>query len=216
MAKNTNKSKSAKSKNNKASKAKKAPAKKSASKKAVAKKAAPAPAPVAEPETNEVVSNNVEEKELSVLEVHNQKFQEILSNIQALKSQLIQVTSQVKALQKTSEKDIKKFIKQTKKNTRKAKSRAPSGFVKPARISKELASFLGKPVGTEMARTEVTREINTYIRSHNLQDPNNGRIIKADKKLRTLLNLKKEDELTYFNLQRYMSPHFAKKGHPVV
>ena len=216
MAKNTNKSKSAKKSKSTVTEAKKAPAKKTASKKAVAKKSAPAPAPVAEPETNEVVSNNVEEKELSVLEVHNQKFQEILSNIQALKTQLIQVTSQVKSLQKTSEKDIKKFIKQTKKNTRKAKSRAPSGFVKPARISKELASFLGKPVGTEMARTEVTREINTYIRSHNLQDPNNGRIIKADKKLRTLLNLKKEDELTYFNLQRYMSPHFAKKGQPVV
>ena len=216
MAKNTNKSKSAKKSKSTVTKAKKAPAKKTASKKAVAKKSAPAPAPVAEPETNEVVSNNVEEKELSVLEVHNQKFQEILSNIQALKTQLIQVTSQVKSLQKTSEKDIKKFIKQTKKNTRIAKSRAPSGFVKPARISKELASFLGKPVGTEMARTEVTREINTYIRSHNLQDPNNGRIIKADKKLRALLNLKKEDELTYFNLQRYMSPHFAKKGQPVV
>ena len=215
MAKNTNKSKSTKKSKSTATKAKKAPAKKAASKKVVAKKPAPEPV-VAEPETNEVVSNNVEEKELSVLEVHNQKFQEILSNIQALKTQLIQVTSQVKSLQKTSEKDIKKFIKQTKKNTRKAKSRAPSGFVKPARISKELASFLGKPVGTEMARTEVTREINTYIRSHNLQDPNNGRIIKADKKLRTLLNLKKEDELTYFNLQRYMSPHFAKKGHPVV
>ena len=215
MAKNTNKSKSAKKSKSTTTKAKKAPAKKAASKKVVAKKPAPEPV-VAEPETNEVVSNNVEEKELSVLEVHNQKFQEILSNIQALKTQLVQVTSQVKSLQKSSEKDIKKFIKQTKKNTRKAKSRAPSGFVKPARISKELASFLGKPVGTEMARTEVTREINTYIRSHNLQDPNNGRIIKADKKLRSLLNLKKEDELTYFNLQRYMSPHFAKKGHPVV
>ena len=215
MAKNTNKSKSAKKSKSTTTKAKKAPAKKAASKKVVAKKPAPEPV-VAEPETNEVVSNNVEEKELSVLEVHNQKFQEILSNIQALKTQLVQVTSQVKSLQKSSEKDIKKFIKQTKKNTRKAKSRAPSGFEKPARISKELASFLGKPVGTEMARTEVTREINTYIRSHNLQDPNNGRIIKADKKLRSLLNLKKEDELTYFNLQRYMSPHFAKKGHPVV
>ena len=95
-------------------------------------------------------------------------------------------------------------------------TRAPSGFVKPAPISDELAGFLGIPTGSEMARTEVTREINTYIRSHKLQDPNNGRIINADSKLRKLLNLKKEDELTYFNLQRYMSPHFAKKGHPVV
>ena len=61
-----------------------------------------------------------------------------------------------------------------------------------------------------MARTEVTLEINTYIRAHNLQDPNNGRRIFADAKLRKLLKLTKEDELTYFNLQRYMSPHFAK------
>jgi upstream activation factor subunit UAF30 len=61
-----------------------------------------------------------------------------------------------------------------------------------------------------MARTEVTREINVYIRKHDLQDPKNGRRILADAKLCTLLKLKKDDELTYFNLQRFMSPHFAK------
>ena len=61
-----------------------------------------------------------------------------------------------------------------------------------------------------MARTEVTREINTYIREHKLQDKDNGRKIIADKKLTSLLKLKKGDELTYFNLQKYMSPHFAK------
>ena len=61
-----------------------------------------------------------------------------------------------------------------------------------------------------MARTEVTREINAYIREHKLQDKENGRKIIADKKLTGLLKLKKGDELTYFNLQKYMSPHFAK------
>ena len=65
---------------------------------------------------------------------------------------------------------------------------------------------------TEMARTEVTREINAYIREHKLQDKDNGRKIIADKKLTGLLKLKKGDELTYFNLQKYMSPHFAKAG----
>ena len=63
-----------------------------------------------------------------------------------------------------------------------------------------------------MARTEVTREINGYIRQHSLQDKDNGRKINPDTKLRTLLKIKKNDELTYFNLQRYMSPHFAKQG----
>ena len=69
-----------------------------------------------------------------------------------------------------------------------------------------------KSPGTEMARTEVTREINSYIRANKLQDPKNGRRILADSKLRKLLKLKKTDELTYFNLQRYMSPHFPKSG----
>ena len=61
-----------------------------------------------------------------------------------------------------------------------------------------------------MARTEVTREINQYIRQHNLQDKDNGRKINPDKQLATLLKIPPGDELTYFNLQRYMSPHFAK------
>jgi upstream activation factor subunit UAF30 len=82
--------------------------------------------------------------------------------------------------------------------------------VKPTRISDELASFLGKEKGTEMARTSVTRDINAYIRSNNLQDKENGRQINPDTKLATLLKLEKSDVLTYFNLQRYMSPHFAK------
>ena len=61
-----------------------------------------------------------------------------------------------------------------------------------------------------MARTEVTREINGYIREHKLQDKDNGRIILPDTKLKGLLKIKKGEELTYFNLQKYMSPHFAK------
>jgi chromatin remodeling complex protein RSC6 len=79
-------------------------------------------------------------------------------------------------------------------------------------ISTELASFLGKTEGTEMARTEVTREINAYIRENQLQDKTNGRRIIADNKLTSLLKLAAGEELTYFNLQRYMSPHFAKSG----
>ena len=61
-----------------------------------------------------------------------------------------------------------------------------------------------------MARTDVTREINQYIRTNSLQDKENGRKINPDTKLAALLKLKKSDELTYFNLQKYMSPHFAK------
>ena len=118
--------------------------------------------------------------------------------------------SEFRSLEKKWTRDVKTAQKQSSKRKRKAGNRAPSGFVKPTKISDELASFLGKEKGTEMARTDVTREINAYIRANKLQDQDNGRKIIPDTKLAALLKLKKSDELTYFNLQKYMSPHFAK------
>jgi chromatin remodeling complex protein RSC6 len=128
--------------------------------------------------------------------------------------QLAGFFNSVKADFKLLEKLVSRELKNAQKiSSRKKKSngnRAPSGFVKPTRISDELAQFLGKTIGTEMARTDVSKEINAYIRSHDLQDKANGRKINADVKLATLLKLNKEDELTYFNLQRYMKHHFIK------
>ena len=180
--------------------------KKTASKKATAAKAAP-PAPAAPVEKTVVAAPPV-----NTVPSLSDSFQELVGQLAVLRSQLTSVTGQVRALQKRSERELKNAQKAGRKRARKTGNRAPSGFVKPTKISKELAKFLGKPHGTEMARTEVTREINTYIRAHKLQDPKNGRRILADSKLRTLLKLKKDDELTYFNLQRYMSPHFAKSA----
>jgi len=87
--------------------------------------------------------------------------------------------------------------------------REPSGFVKPTKITDELADFLEKPHGIEMPRTQVTREINFYIRANNLAD---GRNIHPDANLMNLLKIPHGEVLTYFNLQKYMSPHFYKNG----
>ena len=108
--------------------------------------------------------------------------------------------------------ELKLAQKTGAKRKRKTGNRAPSGFVKPTLISDELATFLEKPSGTEMARTDVTREINKYIRAHDLQDKSNGRKINPDTKLSSLLKLNDTDELTYFNLQKYMSIHFQKSA----
>jgi upstream activation factor subunit UAF30 len=135
---------------------------------------------------------------------------EFLAKLQQLGALLSTLKAEYRSLEKQWSRELKSAQKQSSKRKRKAGNRAPSGFVKPTRISDELASFLEKPTGTEMARTEVTREINVYIRNHNLQDKANGRKINPDTKLASLLKLKKTDELTYFNLQKYMSPHFAK------
>jgi hypothetical protein len=84
-----------------------------------------------------------------------------------------------------------------------------SGFLTPSLISDELATFLGKPAGTEMARTVVSKELNSYIQSYGLQ---NGRQINPDEKLRKLLRLSDGDELTYFNLHKYLKHHFIIKN----
>jgi len=89
-------------------------------------------------------------------------------------------------------------------------ARRPSGFIIPSRISDELAKFLNVPAGTLLARTQVSKLINEYIRNNNLQSANNSRVINTDAKLRKLLNAKPTDEVTYFNLQRFMKPHFTR------
>lgn len=137
------------------------------------------------------------------------------SKLQAAHATWTTLRSEFRLLERQTARELKNAAKASLKKRRKVGNRAPSGFVKPTLISNELAGFLGKPEGSEMARTEVTREINKYIRTNNLQDKENGRKINPDKKLTSLLKLKKGDELTYFNLQRYMSPHFAKAASAV-
>jgi upstream activation factor subunit UAF30 len=143
---------------------------------------------------------------------------EFSAKLQQLSVVISSLKTEFRTLEKKWAREIKAALKQSSKRKRKAGNRAPSGFVKPTRISDELAKFLEKPSGTEMARTEVTRDVNKYIRTNNLQDKENGRKINPDSKLAALLKLKKTDELTYFNLQKYMSHHFAKatKDVPVV
>lgn len=135
-------------------------------------------------------------------------FSDVLTQINGLRTQITALSSQIRAIRARSERELRLAQKVTKR--RKNPNRKPSGFVKPALISPELATFLNKPKGSEMARTDVTREINAYIKEHNLQNPENRRFINPDAKLRKLLKLGKTDELSYFNLQKYMSPHFTK------
>lgn len=142
-------------------------------------------------------------------------FSEFSGRLNQLSSQFTALKNEFRGLEKRALRELKAAQKLSAKKQRKNTNRQPSGFVKPTKISNELATFLGKEPGTEMARTEVTREINKYIRAHNLQDSSNGRMINPDKSLRTLLKIPSSEQLTYFNLQRYMSPHFAKMGQSV-
>lgn len=169
---------------------------------------APQPEPVVSQSTSSPSPSEeqLESTELTELSTQSGEF---LSRLNRWVSEGASLKAEFKALEKRWSRELKNAQK-SKKRAKRGGNRSPSGFVKPTKISDELARFLEKPLGTEMARTEVTKEINNYIRANGLQDKDNGRKIIPDTKLSSLLKIDKGQELTYFNLQRYMSPHFPK------
>ena len=168
-----------------------------------------APAPVAVTPAPVAVATETAVDETDAL---GEQFSEFMIKLQQVGSVFTSLKNDFRLLEKQVLRQMKQAKRLSSKRAKGKGNRQPSGFVKPTLVSDDLASFLGKPSGSEMARTEVTREINKYIRAKNLQDPANGRHIIPDAALAKLLSLKPTDELTYFNLQKYMSPHFPKSG----
>ena len=130
--------------------------------------------------------------------------------------QLSALKMEVKLVEKHVSKELRVLDKLNAKKNKNKGNRAPSGFVKPTKISDELAVFLGRESGSLMARTDVTKQITAYVRSNNLQAKENGRLILADEKLKKLLKYDEKtitdptQQLSYFNLQKYLSCHFEK------
>lgn len=141
----------------------------------------------------------------------------VITHIQTLQGEISNLSTQLSSLRKsltTLQKEYSKERKQWQKLQNKKKSggsgvKHQSGIAKPGFISPALCNFIGVSEGTEMARTEVIKFVNKYIKDKQLQDKNNKKIIVPDAKLQTLLQSKKSDEITYFNLQTFMKPHYA-------
>lgn len=173
------------------------------------------PAPVVEettvPVVEETTSVVVEAESVPVVEVD--KFVVVLDRLQRFAAEVKDTILLVKALQKEFQKVQKSSVKKTKKSSPLAsnKPRTPSGFAKPTKLSDDLCGFLGVPSGSEMARTEVTRVINEYIKKNSLQDTADKRTIVPDTKLMSILKLGEGEKLTYFNLQTYIKHHFHRE-----
>ena len=88
----------------------------------------------------------------------------VLTKLQSAQAILVSLRSEVNELKRQHARELRAANKANKRRKTNA-NRAPSGFVKPTLISNELAAFLGKPEGSVLARTEVTREVNAYIRT---------------------------------------------------
>jgi chromatin remodeling complex protein RSC6 len=96
------------------------------------------------------------------------------------------------------------------KSKRGRKKGQATGLSKPFPVSNLLCEFIGKPVGTEMARAEVTKYLHQYIKEHNLQDQNNRQYFRPDPALQSLFKLSPNDEsrMHLFSVQKHMNEHF--------
>ncbi len=138
------------------------------------------------------------------------QFDNLVQTLNMLKTQINNITSEVKQLEKNVKKEMKIVQKESSKKKKKGGNKSPSGFAKPCKISNDLCKFLGKEEGTEMARTEVTKHIISYIDTHDLKKKENKRQIEMDDNLKKLLDVEEGGQLTYFNIQKYMNKHFLK------
>ena len=139
------------------------------------------------------------------------KFGGILNTLGSFRAQITMLQNQVRSLEKVVNKTMKTMAREAKKNKSKG-NRKPSGFAVPTNISKDLCDFMGKPGGSQVARTEVTQYIIQYIKQKDLQWAENRKIIKPDERLKKLLGVEDNEEVTYFNLQKFMNKHFVKKS----
>lgn len=139
--------------------------------------------------------------------------------LESLANDMIKMAKRVLEVSRLARKDFAKQVKKAEQGGKKRRAKNADGssthsnsvFLQPSKISPALAKFCGVTAETMISRTDATRKIAAYIKEHNLQNPENRREILSDATLISLFALTSEDKLNYFNLQRYIKPHFIKE-----
>ena len=139
------------------------------------------------------------------------KFTELLRDF----NNHVEAGRQMSARLKLLQKEMGKKGKRTPRQVDPDAPKKMSALQKPVVISNELCEFLGFEKDSEHSRQEVTTVINKYIKDKELQDPENRRYIKLEGS-ESALALKKllrdpDQPVTFFNIQRYLKPHYPAK-----
>ena len=85
--------------------------------------------------------------------------------------------------------------------------KANTAFMKPVTPDAALAAVVG---ADPLPRTEITKKLWDYIKSNDLQNPENRREILADAKLKPIFDGK--DKVTMFEMTKLVSNHVVKKA----
>lgn len=192
-----------------------APVEKKVAKSAATPKAAPAPAPVVETPAPVVEDKKLTTSEDVVNVVNNVVLQ--------LKAEIANAKARKDREAASTLNDAVKHLNSIRKPIDKlARSKPPrkqisidankNGFLKPVKISPELAKFLGCPEDEMKSRVQVTQAICKYIQDKDLQNPKNRREILVDDTLQSLLRFDPavDGNLAYYQIQSRIQPHFIK------
>jgi len=90
------------------------------------------------------------------------------------------------------------------RKTNTAKGKAAGALAKPVQPDGVLAAVVGSD---PLPRTELTKKLWEYIREHKLQDAQDRRRIRADDRLRAVLD--GQDSVTMFELTKFVNRHLA-------
>tara|TARA_B100001094_G_scaffold296342_1_gene318470 strand:- start:292 stop:726 length:435 start_codon:yes stop_codon:yes gene_type:complete len=118
-----------------------------------------------------------------------------------------EILQKLKKLEKENRTIIRKL---NKLNNRFGDDTHVCSFSKPTKMSKELCKFLKVSEDTMYSRTDVTKCINQYINQNSLHGKDKREIV-LDSNLRTIIDIPEDVVLTYFNLQKYLAPHYIKE-----
>ncbi len=184
---------------------------KKAGRKAAATTSAPVSAPAPAPVATTPVATETPAGPTTTLD---DDLKSVLTTLTSLRETISGMITEVKRLDKRVHREIKD-ARRRKRRVRaegeEGAKRGPSIFEIPTKVTDELCVFLGKPKGTLISRSNVTKELNEYVKRKELKNKHN---ITPDAPLRKLLQVPESDQLTYFNLQKYLNKHYIKEAKP--
>ena len=161
--------------------------------------------------SEETIDKIMETENTSEKDKMKDQFDKLLSTLSNFRTQITAMQQEVRLIEKAYNKTVKQAEKDKNEKKRQKQNKKPSGFALPTKISDDLCEFMSKEKGSLVARTDVTRFIINYIKTNDLQDPKNRKYILPDNDLKKLLHIS-DEELSFFNLQKYMNCHFHKKA----
>ena len=137
------------------------------------------------------------------------RLQSYVERISVLHKDMKEMVTEGRGLEKEYASIVKIMSKKTKfvKNN---EDRPLSGFAMPSLLSDELYEFLNIEKGTKVPRKDVTKMMNDYIKSSELREEKDKRLIRPNAALHKIFKSTDADEISYFNLQKYMKHHFIK------